>query len=971
MRRPVNAVGGLTLLVVPGFWLACSAADHLDYVARSLDKWGTVTISGATLIEPDPRFQLDLELSGREIFDRNRLEGFSNILQQDSMDVQISARAEIIANMLNQMSRAEDPKIVQLLRSQLEAASFDSLIDLLPEDQRAAIRALMQPAERSIKGTISALLPGNRGGAGGINGGDTQIAASDGGTGAVAQANTALEKAKALVKAARQTYAEADANSNSDLKLSGKQAANKTARDSMDQSLKAIQSAEDAAKQADQLSAEAQFRAARLPADMRSRVDAQATNVKSAVEAVMTSAAPMRKATESAIAAWSDAADANTSISAASGLLDASSNGAISDVIQKAEKASHEAQVAIGMTGGVAASPQTPQKILEAAPIDPDRLLARNRLVSDKFREGLKNPTDPLSLNLRQLLLLTASDHMTLEMLRWLSYPRDTSPNKKVYLCMASVNVVPGRTTYKGYNAQVDLFMELGRLDAKGSLQVHRPSVEPTIFSIFPFIDSQVLDLRTSRRQAFSLAVQLAISGYPAAANILLDYARQREQDAATITGVNTITSYGNGRHVGFTFSPRFQAQADPTSINTAPEMMLQPQTFPVMLLVTFDDTMHQVFAGSSNPGKLHKYSINPETPAPTHLVCYQTHRWMRAGDPSSDAWPFGRAISELLTDRLSENEFVDRAIHTEQARDLLEASQREKMKKNKSKNNGSWRYPKAADYVDRTLQARMHYLGTLGTASMTTVPLPHFRPSANECSWTAVVHPTTAWIDAPSTIFIESLGGAVFDRGVAVSVGGRAVTAVRLSDTVLKLSMPAWIEVIGAGGLPKDRPDLLQAEVVVTNGHHVVSAGSIQFRYYSPTAGDVYPAEVTAQIVGKNQVIVADKDDGERHVVLALRRSIPAESAVIRIPTDEDRKNWLELEAVMRDTGIVSSITEIKLEMVDQAGGSAKQPKWTPEGASAIHGRTITSIELDLKLKSGAMLKIPVSGSLTVKKAG
>jgi hypothetical protein len=58
-----------------------STADRLERVSRSIEDYGTVSISGSTLIDPDPRFQFDLRLTGEQIFERNRIEGFSNVSQ--------------------------------------------------------------------------------------------------------------------------------------------------------------------------------------------------------------------------------------------------------------------------------------------------------------------------------------------------------------------------------------------------------------------------------------------------------------------------------------------------------------------------------------------------------------------------------------------------------------------------------------------------------------------------------------------------------------------------------------------------------------------------------------------------------------------------------------------------------------------------------------------------------------------------
>ncbi|HUW81288.1 MAG TPA: hypothetical protein VMZ31_00670 [Phycisphaerae bacterium] len=466
-----------------------SVGGDLDCVAESIEKWGTVSISGATLIKPDPRFGLDLHLTGNQIFERNRIEGFSRILQKDAFEAQISVRAEIIANLLNQVQATEDPKLLGELKKGLMAAAFEGLLGALPDEERA----MFQRAFASLGQRL---------------GGGVQPSGSDYGDSAY--------------------------------------------------------------------------------------------------------------------------------------------------------------QAGVAATGGAGPAP-TPPKPLTTKPTDQSRRLALGA-VDKALSEGLESYEGPLTLNLQQLLTLTASDKNMLEMLRWLSYPRGYAPGKRVFLCMATVNIVPGRQTYRGYYGQVDLYMEYGKTEyskkearhptrragkADGTVasspaiggRVKRVTARhPICFAVYPLIDAQVLDLRTSRRQLFTTAIQLAVSGYHAAANVLLDHARKREQDVETITGINAVTSYSTGSHLGFTFAPRLSAQADPANINTGPQMALQPQTFPVMIMVICDEE-----------------SIRDRHY--DHLIMYQTARWRRAPDPSSDArWLIGRPLSELAFPRMSEHEIIKRA---------------------------------------------------------------------------------------------------------------------------------------------------------------------------------------------------------------------------------------------------------------------------------------------------------------------
>jgi len=127
------------------------AGHHLDHVARSLEKWGTVWVSGATLIEPDPQFQLDLNLSGRQIFERNRFEGFSNISQVRATDVQLAVQAEIVANLINQMQGTTEPKVLDQLKQRLLAAALEGLLGKLPEEQQTRLRPILEPVSQRLQ----------------------------------------------------------------------------------------------------------------------------------------------------------------------------------------------------------------------------------------------------------------------------------------------------------------------------------------------------------------------------------------------------------------------------------------------------------------------------------------------------------------------------------------------------------------------------------------------------------------------------------------------------------------------------------------------------------------------------------------------------------------------------------------------------------------------------------------------------
>ncbi len=1053
--------------------------EHLDMVARSLDDWGTITVSGATLIEPDPKFQLDLELSGNEILRWNRTEGFSNISQYDTLDAQISIRAEIVANVLDQMSATSDPKLLEQLRSQLLGAAFTTLVDQLPSDQRDQLVPFLNPVSGALGSLGTQGAPDPQGSLS-----SPKAALSDAGAGAITIAEGKLDKARDANARAREAGAAykrlgeevkgveeklktvTDETEKKELEgkaeklKSDQKAAQTVAQDHiraawqhLADAMDSLQAATDAAES---VVRDAEARFAQLPADVKAAMSSQVDEFKSLASALN----DLRASCRSRRTTFADRArNVTVNLDDDNG-IDAESNAAESAIstddpsvvklVGDARSLSSRARGVAAVQGVSTAGqspPPAPQKILEAEQIDPARRLALQRL--PKFREPLANPSIEASLNLRQLLLLSASDKITLEMLRWLSYPRDNAANKRVYLCMASVNVVPGRLTHRGYHGQVDLMMEYARINAEGVLQRLR-GASPTTFAVFPFIDSQVLDLRTSRRRALTVAMQLAVTGYPAAANALLDFARQREHDVATLTGMNTVTSYSSGNHVGFTFSPRLVAQADPSDSDTTPQMSLQPQTFPVIVMIVCDeeytaptsvvpfakvaevgvgiqelrpstrpvthdedhpftvtrslptdvglsealealriarimkwhsesarraydrfkierDDLHKTAAlresslrydasasmavevmealdraarkaitaltmlrqlYQSHPNEhwsvtdrdfdqnvleavLNEFferlprlrarfeawrwidfdrSINAEElqrltqgleadmfsdalgkelrdeiarivdvgrrmgvtfatsgvqgvgGEATHLIWFQSSRWMRAPDPDAQRWPLAALVGGIFTARSSEVELLDRARNLDAARTILrrlrgdapvQAGDPPSYKATVAQLNAKWTNATEATYVEQHLQTRLNYLATLGLGARTVFALPRFQQSTvnEEVETVLSIDPTVGWADQPNTFFLYSRSAPIFAGGFSVSVGGRAVNATRISPQIARVVMPAW----HGSPLSESNTEDEFVPVVVTDGMRVIKAEpGVRFLYRS-----------------------------------------------------------------------------------------------------------------------------------------
>ncbi len=673
---------------------------HLDRIANKLEDFGTVTVSGATLIEPDPRFQLDLNLTGEDIFNRNRVEGFSRIFTQESADLQLSVRAEMIQGVANQLMAAQDPKLRDQLKNLLASQLFKGLVEQAPLAQRAKWAKVAEQFNQAMSGKSTEEDSG-------VEIGEVEAEAA-----VKAAASAAAEFANAIaidVKNTDEDHGENDAKkvlsfvqetlqhaskarSQADKAARLAKAAAHTAQGKLEsQDATSVEEAAALITRAVSDAAKAKTVAGTLAnsinkaqgeiAELAISKNAKKQNnngneetfdwaewanklrlaVKPVIEQEEKAADPPKTEKDQGDTGLPSNGDSNKSGPTESST--SSSTPTSTTVLEVAEAAVQ----AVNSTRQAAAVAKIRTKAPSASEEDrnfdvPDLPSMDSRVALDRalsFSDPLPAYEGPLNLNLQQLLALTGSDKALLNMLKWNSYPTNYGPGNRVFLAMASVSVVPGRKTYKGYMGQVDVFMEYGLMCDGGvrecdickeaadrvetSNEKHekkeqpadersngvestvptsvkndsdrlqsfrrrsraewnrhiRPicgDAQPTALAVFPFVNSQVLDLRASRRQAFSTAIQLMLSGYPAAGNALLDYVRQTEEDTATLTALNTVSSYGNGSHIGFTFSPNYRAQAKPGGFGSDKKagQRMQPWSFPVIVLISADE---RVFA--------------------------------------------------------------------------------------------------------------------------------------------------------------------------------------------------------------------------------------------------------------------------------------------------------------------------------------------------------------------------------------
>ncbi len=739
---------------------------ELDYVARTLERFGYMSIAGATFIEPDPRFQFNLDLTPRELFERNRIEGSSRQSSSRALDVQVSVQAEMVQNLISQMSATNDPSLLENLKQKLQSAAFSSLLDQLPPELTENI---------DLAGQTAPMAPPATG--------------SDGGHSYLNLAHAAINQSFSHLAAAEKLYGDIDATAT----VTDPKESLDEAQGVLENAVSVAQSEAVAMREGGAASVAAQA----LLLEIESRLSgapggtlgggllnfADISTLKSTLRDGKSNADAIVAAVDSR---QKDIREAYDSVKEnlqgkAQKVLEAAKHGYIvpkpktpdvamapKDVLDALSGAVDRSRALAASAGVEITTGKPATKTLVADRIKNEQRNAK-AMVGD-FSEGLDPYTGDVSPNIRQLLLNSASDHMTQEMLRWLSYPSGYGPGKRVYLTMATVSCVPGRDTYQNFMGHVSVEIAYAKEQAGGN--VEKTNGSPLVFSLYPFLDTQFLDLRSSQRRALTMAFQLVLNGYPAAANAFLDYAKKDELDVHTVTGINSVVGSVNGSNVGFTFSPRLTALNDPSKLRGRPGMLLQPQSFPALIMIVCDE------------GDL--VLNNPEKN--DHVIWTQSSRWTAAPKPTVDRFGFpGRVGNQLwyLRPRLSEVQMGKMANDLDRAYDVLDDW--------RSRNEDG-----ATTYETDLLKKRISHLRDYGLGADVFMGLPLINDiDCGVCPLPddLAVEPKMAWIDASTTLYITSPSGQLLKGTYDVTVGGIRVNAVKIAPGVLRAVVPAFAE--------------------------------------------------------------------------------------------------------------------------------------------------------------------------------
>lgn len=433
----------------------------------------------------------------------------------------------------------------------------------------------------------------------------------------------------------------------------------------------------------------------------------------------------------------------------------------------------------IGMLGVLAEQPEpstdalpgfvpTSQPIELGAPIPEEDRIAL-RAVGPNFTSGLAFPEGSFRLSAREALLIASGDSMTQSLLRWFSEPTGNKlRDYELFFCPMIVSVQPGYETRDSYLADVTVDVDLARSNGRGGFEYvsndfNGASPPIHVAGVFPVIDSQVLDLVSSRRKLFSLAFQLSMLGFGAQADAFIDYARKLEQDAKTQTSLTVASAYTIGStSFGFRIEPKFVALTDLASIEPKPGRILESKTFPALtVLLVHQSYLHSKLACiDKNEKGYWKNQLSTHSPRSKYydfLSLRTSVRWS--------------PVKPGSLSRLSEVEVWRRAVALDEAQIQI------------------GRLDCGSKRQQQLLESRSNSLGKLALDNQTMMRVWHTRPRNKICIHD--VRPDRGWVDQYTVLTIRGSG---FEGNVkGVTVGGIRCEHTVVSDRALLVAVPPW----------------------------------------------------------------------------------------------------------------------------------------------------------------------------------
>ena len=248
----------------------------------------------------------------------------------------------------------------------------------------------------------------------------------------------------------------------------------------------------------------------------------------------------------------------------------------------------------------------------------------------------IANTAPQLSQN--TTLKIGATDKVTERILNYMSDPINLADNKRAFLGIMQVSVLPGWQTKMGYICEIQVNFEFAISRAQALKRIarqyksgqklytwHNPATGleeplsehnlpqdpissrtglindlglpgnrvPTIISAFPFAEAQILDLTSSLHNQLNFLAQLAgsVPQVPGLqASLAAAFQKLTTQSLATRNALPLVVPSSRGSDVTYRFDPELQALVEPWNSGSKSGQVLEPSSFPALVVIICED---------------------------------------------------------------------------------------------------------------------------------------------------------------------------------------------------------------------------------------------------------------------------------------------------------------------------------------------------------------------------------------------
>jgi hypothetical protein len=422
------------------------------------------------------------------------------------------------------------------------------------------------------------------------------------------------------------------------------------------------------------------------------------------------------------------------------------------------------------------------------ASADPVTPTAAHVLSSDRFKDFLALLAASPAMSDGDALKIGFSHKVQEMLLRFLTHPKGFDPDLQLFWGVVQVSCNPGWLTKEGYIADVNVtaeyvmtatafIAEMDRLkkpltlcernrllkrgyitsredpapEALGAGEVH-----PEVFSVFPLIEAQVLDVKNSQRRQVAwmntLAGALAQSGFTGEAKIVTDQVSRLSFDAASKDPLPVISSYASSSDFGYRIQPAFTALEDASDKGSEVSKVLNPVAFPALVLFACRKSDIRLWPEIA-------LEVN------SRWIPMERRPWYKRWFLDWWLYRYGFELTNV------------RRIELAEGFDLISGL----------KHVGSTEASKAA----REVRMRYPYMDSLLFGRMMRLKIPVDPAPAVKITG---VEPRSGWVNAELALTVTGTGFARHKLPIveSVTVGGRACSVRVLGDGVLVAMLPA-----------------------------------------------------------------------------------------------------------------------------------------------------------------------------------